>query len=470
MREYPLKKESNSDEVSAMNGFSALCIAGTSSGDGKTTVTLALLRALVKRKLNVQPFKCGPDYIDPTFHNIAAHRHSRNLDCWMMGAEQVKRSFAGGITEADCAVIEGVMGMFDSAAPGSLEGSTAEVASLLDVPVILTVNCRGMAGSIAAIVKGYTEFCDKVKVVGVIANMTGSETHAAILRRALELANLPPLLGYLPRNEHWALPERHLGLVPFIENEKSDEWFEQLGQAAEQYFDIDWILALCRMEKIATQPKTSHPAGARLAIARDEAFHFYYQDNLDILRENGFELVDFSPIHDLLLPDNIQGIYLGGGFPEVFAAGLEENSSMRQAIKNFAGNGGAIYAECGGFMYLTERLTDNAGKSMTMCGVIPARTFMGERLGSFGYREAKTCEDTFFGPAGTIFKGHEFHWSDVEFNSVVEPLWLTKGSHPESEWSPCGYNSGNVCASYIHLHFASNLKAIASMFHCIVSR
>jgi cobyrinic acid a,c-diamide synthase len=468
MREYRLKGESNSDEASNMSGFSALCIAGTSSGDGKTTVTLALLRALVRRKLTVQPFKCGPDYIDPTFHNIAARRHSRNLDCWMMGAEQAKKSFAKGIADADCAVIEGVMGMFDSAASGSLEGSTAEVASLLDAPVILIVNCRGMAGSIAAIVKGYAEFCDKVKVIGVIANMAGSEKHAGILSRALELANLPPLLGYLPRNETWALPERHLGLVPFIENEKSDEWFEQLGEAAEKYFDIDRILALCRREKSVSLLKTLLPAKLRLAVAQDEAFHFYYQDNLDILRGNGFELVNFSPIHDQRLPDNIQGIYLGGGFPEVFAADLEKNSRMRQIIKDFADNGGAVYAECGGFMYLTEKLADNAGNSMAMCGVIPAHAFMGDRLGSFGYREVKTCKDTFFGPAGTIFRGHEFHWSDIEFNSPAEPLWLTKGSHPEDEWSQCGYHSGNVCASYIHLHLASNPAAVVSMLHCLI--
>jgi cobyrinic acid a,c-diamide synthase len=446
-----------------MSGFSAACIAGTSSGDGKTTVTLALLRALVKRKLTVQPFKCGPDYIDPTFHNIAAHRHSRNLDCWMMGRGQVKKSFVGSIADADCAVIEGVMGMFDSAAPGSLEGSTAEVASLLDVPVILTVNCRGMAGSIAAIVKGYAEFCDKVKVIGVIANMVGSEKHAEILRRALELANLPPLLGYLPRNEKWALPERHLGLVPFIESEKSDEWFEELGAAAEKYFEIDKILALCASTKSAAPHKVPRRPEARLAIARDEAFHFYYQDNLEILEENGFELVEFSPIRDLQLPDNINGIYLGGGFPEVFAAKLEENSRMRQAVKDFARSGGAVYAECGGFMYLTEKLTDNSGRSMSMCGVIPAHTFMGNRLGSFGYREAKTCKETFWGPPGTVFRGHEFHWSDTEFTSETEPLWLTKGAQQEDKWTPCGYHSGNICASYIHLHLASNPAAVAAM-------
>ena len=446
-----------------MSEFSAVCIAGTSSGDGKTTVTLALLRALTRRKLTVQPFKCGPDYIDPTFHNIAAHRHSRNLDCWMMGREQVKKSFAAGAADTDCAVIEGVMGMFDSAAPGSLEGSTAEVATLLDVPVILTVNCRGMAGSIAAIVKGYAEFCDKVKVIGVIANMVGSEKHAEILRRALELANLPSLLGYLPRNEKWTLPERHLGLVPFIENEKSDEWFEELGTAAEKYFEIDKILALCVKAKSAPPHRAPRPVEVRLAVAKDEAFHFYYQDNLDILRENGFELVEFSPIRDRQLPDNINGIYLGGGFPEVFAAELEQNSRMRQAVKDFARNGGAVYAECGGFMYLTEKLTDNSGRSMNMCGIIPAHTFMGSRLGSFGYREAKTCRETFFGPAGTVFRGHEFHWSDTEFTTKTEPLWLIKGAQQADEWTPCGYHSGNVCASYIHLHLASNPAAVAAM-------
>ena len=177
--------------------------------------------------------------------------------------------------------------------------------------------------------------------------------------------------------------------------------------------------------------------------------------------------MNFSPIHDERLPDNIRGIYLGGGFPEVFAAELEKNRSMRQAIRDFAAEGGAVYAECGGFMYLTEKLTGNSGNSMAMCGIIPAHTFMGTRLGSFGYREARTCKDSFLGPAGTVFRGHEFHWSDTEFTGQAEPLWLTRGSHPGDEWSPCGYHSGNVCASYIHLHLASNPAAVASMLDCL---
>lgn len=202
--------------TSMENKFSTFCIAGTSSGDGKTTVTLALLRALYNRGLKAQPFKCGPDYIDPTFHNKACHRKSRNLDCWIMGKEAVKKSFARGSENTDCSIIEGVMGLYDSSRPGSLSGSTAETAMELNAPVILTINAKGMAGSIAAMVKGYSEFHKNINVIGVIANRIGSENHAALLKEALEAAKLPPLLGYLPRNDKFVLPERHLGLVPFI--------------------------------------------------------------------------------------------------------------------------------------------------------------------------------------------------------------------------------------------------------------
>ena len=339
------------------NNFSTFCIAGTSSGDGKTTVTLALLRALYNRGLNTQPFKCGPDYIDPTFHNKACKKHSRNLDCWMMGAEAVKKSFARGSANMDCSVIEGVMGLFDSSKPGSLSGSTAETAIELNVPVILTINARGMAGSIAAMVKGYTEFCKDINVIGVIANRVGSENHASLLREALEAANLPPLLGYLPRNEDFVLPERHLGLVPFIENEKSGEWFDMLAFEAEKCFDIDKILELTQKPRPVAASIENSECKVRLAIAQDQAFHFYYEDNLDILRNCGFELVAFSPILDTELPGNIGGIYFGGGFPEVFASELSANESMRRQISDFAEAGGSIYAEVW-WIYVSHGVSD----------------------------------------------------------------------------------------------------------------
>ncbi|MCF6175837.1 MAG: cobyrinate a,c-diamide synthase [Victivallaceae bacterium] len=442
------------------NKLSAFSIAGTSSGDGKTTVTLALLRALHNRGLKVQPFKCGPDYIDPTFHHQACQCRSRNLDCWMMGKEAVKRSFINGSADMDCSVIEGVMGLYDASRPGTLSGSTAETALTLNTPVILTVNAKGMAGSIAALVKGYCDFCPELKIIGIIANRVGSAGHAALLREALELADLPPLLGYLLRDEIFTLPERHLGLVPFIEHEKSSEWFDLLAAEAEKCFAIDKMLELSQQPPVVAKLIHTKKPTVKLAIAYDQAFHFYYEDNLDILREAGFELVKFSPINDQQLPAGIAGIYLGGGFPEVFAKQLDQNSLMRQAIKDFAIAGGCIYAECGGFIYLTESLTNATGHAYQMCGVIPAQAAMNQRLRSLGYREVRSCHDSFLGSAGTALRGHEFHWSSIEFSSEPASAWKMRGTRKKSTWIPTGYSTENIIASYIHLHFASNPAAI----------
>jgi cobyrinic acid a,c-diamide synthase len=435
--------------------LSAFCIAGTASGDGKTTVTLALLRALLRRKLKVQPFKCGPDYIDPAFHRAAALCDSRNLDFWMMGDAGVESSYRINSAGADCAVIEGVMGMFDGVSPVSLSGSTAEVALRLKVPVILTVNASGTSGTIAAIVKGFVDFCPEVNIIGVIANRVSSEAHAALLREALDAHKLPPLLGRLPNKPEWALPERHLGLVPFSENEKTEQWFEMLAAAAEQYIDIDRILALSTAVRQPVPEIKITPPTVRLGIALDEVFHFYYTDNLDMLRRSGIELVEFSPLHDAALPENLRGIYLGGGFPEMFAAQLAENTSMRQSIKHFADQGGIIYAECGGYMYLTESIAGSDGKPFPMCGIIPGITTMGERLGPFGYRELTAVNECCFGPAGVKLRGHEFHWSNVAFKQEVAPLWSGHGCR-NNDAVNSGYCSPNVFASYIHLHFASN--------------
>lgn len=442
--------------------FGAFCIAAAGSGDGKTTISLALMRAIAKRGLTVQPFKCGPDYIDPSFHNFACHRKSRNLDSWMIGAEEVKKSFASASADADFAVIEGVMGMFDGAKPGKLEGSTAKIAILTDTPVILVVNCKGMAGSIAAIVKGFTEFCPQIRVIGVIANKVGSPGHAEILRQSLDLAQLPPLLGYFLRNEKWKMPERHLGLVPFAENSLPDQWFEQLAEAAEEYCDLDKIISLAQIPRPTTPKIEPQKTRVRLALALDNAFHFYYEDNLDMLRRLGVKLIPFSPLHDTKLPPDIDGIYLGGGFPEMFAAELERNTEMRQNIKKFHQEEGFIYAECGGFMYLSESITGDNGQQHNMCGLVPGHTTMTGRLRSLGYRKAQSINETFFGPAGTIFRGHEFHWSDIEYNQETTPLWQVC-KVDSTEQSPAGYQEKNLFASYIHLHFASNPTAIETL-------
>lgn len=447
--------------------FSAFCIAAAGSGDGKTTVSLALMRALFRRGLTVQPFKCGPDYIDPSFHDRACRRLSRNLDSWMMGEAEVKTSFHRASADADAAVIEGVMGMFDGARPGSLDGSTARIAQLTETPVLLVVNSRGMAGSIAAMVKGYTEFCPSLRVIGVIANKVGSPGHAAILREALELAGLPPLLGYFPRNEQWIMPERHLGLVPYAENSREEAWFEQLAEAAEELCDLDRILELSRLPRPAAPVETILTTRARLAVARDEAFHFYYADNLDLLRRLGVELVEFSPLHDSTLPPEIDGVYLGGGFPEMFAAGLEANTAMRQELKAFHQSGGFIYAECGGFMYLSESLTDDAGEKRQMCGLVPGRCVMTGKLHSLGYREVESVSETVFGVAGIGWRGHEFHWSDMEFDGEFEPLWRMRNVR-NPDWQLTGFRQGNLYAGYIHLHFASNPAAVEQLIENLI--
>ncbi|HDS17349.1 MAG TPA: cobyrinate a,c-diamide synthase [Proteobacteria bacterium] len=442
--------------ISPKTDFSAFCLAATHSGSGKTTITLALLRALRQRGYRLQPYKCGPDYIDPTFHERAAGCPSINLDTWMMGEASVRDSFARAGAQADVAVVEGVMGLFDSFAPGVLAGSSADCARLLDLPVILVVEARGMAGSIAALVKGFCEFNREIQIVGVIANQVGSPEHGRILAEALERAGLPPLLGALPRIAAWGLEERHLGLVPFLENNKSEEWFAELAAGAETYLAIDRLLELVRRPRPTRAPVAAdrpRKPRVRLALARDSAFHFYYPDNLDRLREAGFELVEFSPISAEDLPSNVAALYLGGGFPEVFAAELAANQKMRAAIQRFAAGGGLVYGECGGFMYLGRSLTDSQGRTFPMCGVLDGHATMRDSLKALGYREITTLDESLFGPAGTVLRGHEFHWSEMAPGSLPAPFFRQKDRGGRE--TPGGVRKNNVFASYVHLHFSS---------------
>jgi cobyrinic acid a,c-diamide synthase len=445
--------------------INAFCIAGTSSGSGKTTVSLALMRALRRRNLALKVFKCGPDYIDPTYHNKAAGVVSRNLDCWIMGEQEVRRAFFESISnDCDCAVIEGVMGLYDASRPDTIHGSTAEISIMLKVPVILTVNAKGMAGSIAAVVKGYAEFHPEINIIGVIANQVGSEKHAELLKSALESASLPPLVGFLPKNSEFTLPERHLGLVPSEENKNPEIWFDKLADAAEAYFDFDLIFRLSEYSfRVVQSMAEKREKMFTVAIARDKAFSFYYEDNLDILKQSGFNLIEFSPLDDSSVPE-ADMLYLGGGFPEIFAEKLAANVSMRKSVKEFADSGKIVFAECGGFMYLTNSITLDE-KKYPMCGVVNADASMEKRLRSLGYRKVKTAADSFWGAAGTEFKGHEFHWSGVEYPEPYPPAWYAKGSKPDAEYKQTGVHFNNVFASYIHLHFASNRNAVKNIIN-----
>jgi len=427
-----------------------LLIAAPASGSGKTSLTLGLMAALRRRGVTVAPFKVGPDYIDPGHHAAICGRPSNTLDSWFCNKEQVCATFASGCIGADIAVIEGVMGLFDGVSGDDEEGSSAQLAKWLGLPVLLVVDARSQARSFAALVKGFCAFDPQLNVAGVIANRVGSERHAQLLREAIaSTPGLPPLLGCLPRQEDIALPERHLGLV--TAEDLSGDHGEKLADWVEKYLDLN------QLKKIATSSVESTPVVSpkiqiklRIGIARDRAFCFYYPENLRQLERAGAELVEFSPLVDSALPENLDGLYLGGGYPELDAELLTNNVSLREQISAQARGGLPIYAECGGFMYLC-----NAIDGQPMCGVFPAQAKMLPRRRALGYRQVELVADTLFGPTGTQIRGHEFHYSDVEMPKTVARCYRLsrRGGEPLGVE---GYRINNVLGSYVHLHFGSN--------------
>ncbi|MCK6521382.1 cobyrinate a,c-diamide synthase [Myxococcota bacterium] len=418
-------------------------IAAPSSGSGKTTVTCAIAAALRARGLDVRLFKAGPDYLDPTWHRVVTGRPSRNLDGWMTSAEGVRASFARGARGGDIALIEGVMGLFDGRSPRSLEGSGAELAKLLDVPVAVVIDAGGMARTAAAVVLGLAGYEPGVQVTGVVFNRVGSPGHGALLKEAMETVPSVRCLGSLTRQDSLAVPERHLGLVAG-ELAAKPGWVEELA-AWGAGLDLDGLLTCARTPTTTLLPApAATPKTVRIGVARDAAFHFYYEENLDLLQEAGAELVEFSPLQDAALPD-VDGLYIGGGYPEEHREALAANASLRAEIRAFSG---VIYAECGGLMYLGERLDDTP-----MCGKLPLRTRMTGRLRSLGYREVTTTTDTPLGPAGTTFRGHEFHHSEL-VSVALSPAYRMTGRGGEGVE---GWAQGRVLGSYVHAHFGSNL-------------
>ena len=441
--------------------FHAFCLAAPRSGEGKTTLSMALMRALTRRGLAVQGFKCGPDYIDPTFHAAATERPSFNLDTWMLGREGVRALWDRHVQDADVGICEGVMGLFDSKNPGEAAGSTADCARTLGIPVVLLLNVRGMAGSIAPLVEGFCLHAARMglRIVAVLANNAGSPRHTALLRRALEIAGLPPLLGALPRKDDWRLPERQLGLLPAEEAGRTGALLDALANAAETHIDLDALLALTVLERPPRPSEPLRPQGParRMGIARDRAFCFYYEENERVLAGLGWDLLPFSPLADTALPPRLDALYLGGGYPEVFARELSDNVAMRRAIRDFADRGGEIYAECGGYMYLCSRLVTPAGpageeRTWGMCDVIRATARMGSRLHSLGYRDVELCGEAPFGLQGTHFRGHEFHWSDVELHESHPPLYRIRTAEGSLD---AGVRAGGVRAGYVHLYWGT---------------
>jgi cobyrinic acid a,c-diamide synthase len=422
-------------------------IAAPSSGSGKTTVVCAIAAALRARGLDVRTFKAGPDYLDPTWHRVVTGRPSRNLDGWMTGREGVRASFARGAQGGDIALIEGVMGLFDGRSPRTLEGSGAELALWLGVPVVVVVDAGGMARTAAAVVAGLAGYEPGVDVTGVVFNRVGSAGHGKLLAEAMDTVPAVRCLGALSRREDVAVPERHLGLVSG-EIAARRGWVADLAAWGET-LDLDALLALARAPAVSpSAPVPAMEARVRIGVARDAAFHFYYEDNLDLLREAGADLVSFSPLADATLPE-VDGLYIGGGYPEEHRAALAANARMREAIRRFPG---LIYAECGGLMFLGDALAGEDGEATPMCGLLPIRTRMTGRLRTLGYREVVTTRATPLGPAGTAFRGHEFHYSEL-VSTDLAPAYRTKGRGGEGVE---GWARGNVLGSYVHAHFGSN--------------
>ena len=474
----------------------ALLVTGTHSGCGKTTVTLGLLAALTRRGCPVAPFKCGPDFIDPTLHQLVTGRVSRNLDPWMTGPDWLRGTLARHCRPGEVAIIEGVMGMFDGG-----DSSAAAVARLLAAPVVLVVDVKAAAESVAAVVKGFETLEPAAAPAAVILNRVGSRRHLELLERAIKQRCRAEVVGHLPRELDFAIPHRHLGLHMGEEGPLAPEALAKLAAAVEEHIDLDRLLALAANQadegnwgltpisslpptaKEATQrppasigrsaggnggkeqalfpenrPESRPAPRIRLGVARDAAFCFYYRDNLDLLRAAGAELIFFSPLADSQLPPNLDGLYLGGGYPELYVEQLSANRALLAAVGEWAAAGRMIYAECGGFIYLCRGLTAADGEFYPLVGVFPVRARMENRLAALGYREVTLRSAGLLGPAGTTLRGHEFHYSRIEpMPAEVEILFAAENG------AGAGYRRQGVVAGYTHLHLGGRPEAAAAL-------
>jgi cobyrinic acid a,c-diamide synthase len=442
-----------------------LVIAAPHSGSGKTTVTLGLLAALRRRGLAVQPFKAGPDFIDPSHHTAICGRVSRNLDTWMCDDATVAEIFARSARDADLSVVEGVMGLYDGFGPDEERGSTAHLAKLLSAPVLLVIDAQRMATTAAAVALGLAQFDRRVTLAGVVFNNVGGEGHYAWLRQALRDRAGLASFGYLSHDPGLGIEERHLGLVPAAERGPGADVRARLRAQFDAHVDVDAVVAAARAAPPAAAPPPAvfgaRPGGApvRIGVVRDAALNFYYQENLDLLECCGAETVPFSVLDDDRPPRDVRGLYLGGGFPELFAARIAANRSMRDSIRDFFAAGGAIYAECGGLMILCEALVDLDGRRHGMYGLVPAVSVMRRDRLSLGYVEAEVLADTLIARAGERYRAQTFHHSVLEEQRFTPALKLYHGAKDSLD----GYAQGKLLATYVHAHFAAR-PALARRF------
>lgn len=433
-----------------------IMIAGTASGVGKTTITSGIMAALTKRKINVAPFKTGPDYIDPAFHQFVTGNISYNLDGWMLNEDVIRYLYCKNSKDKDIAIIEGVMGLYDGAGEGTI-GSSAHLSQILKVPIILVIDGRGMSTSAAALVQGYQNFHEDINIQGIIINNITSKKHFDLLKDIIYKYTGIPSVGYLPTNKHVSLKSRHLGLVQAEEVEDLREKVNELSNMVSKHIDLDFVLEIAESNdsKKIENPINSYEnlaEGLKIGVARDKAFSFYYQDNLNLLRELGAELVFFSPLKDSNIP-NVDALYIGGGYPEVFAKELENNVEFRNDLKDKLEDGLPAYAECGGLMYLTESITCLDNHKYKMVGFLPAKSQMTQKLQHFGYVDIEAFKSQ-------NIKGHEFHRSlliDDNRGKYIYKVKKIRNNQLIDDWKD-GLIKKNVLGAYPHIHFYSNIE------------
>ncbi len=439
------------------NSFPRIVLAGVSSGVGKTTVVTGLLRVLKEKGLAVQPFKVGPDYIDPGFHAKAAGRDSYNLDTWLVPEERLVSTFRTLAAGADISVIEGVMGLFDGGAAGV--SSTAHIARLLQAPVVLVMNCRSMGQSAAAVALGYREYAPDVQIAGVILNQLGSDNHEQIIREAMAGIGMP-VLGALHRTDALQTPERHLGLTPVTETE-TDALIAHMAETVGAGLDLAAIQSAAQAAPALSAPQEEtggEKFSVRIGVAKDEAFTFYYPTSLSALTEAGATLVPFSPLADETIPD-VDGLLFGGGFPEMFLRKLAANVSLKSSIRRARDAGMPIFAECGGLMYLCREIFDFDGNRYKTVGLVPAVCRMQKKLQRVGYVTAKALRESILAAPGETLRGHEFHFSTMEPDASDFPWAYELTGLRQKEAHREGYAAGSVLASYLHINFDGNRAA-----------
>ncbi len=439
-------------------------IAATQSSSGKTTVVTGLLKALKNKGINVQPFKVGPDYIDPSYHTMAAGRAGHNLDIWLVEEDKINDLFTKESAGADIAVIEGVMGLYDGGKNGI--SSTAQLAKKLNAPVILVINAQSMGDSAAAVALGFKLYDEDVNLAGVILNRLGSATHKALIEDAMAKINIP-VFGAISRDDSIHMPERHLGLTPAQEN-NAKKMINTISEKIAKEVYLDKIIELAKTAppiEINIEENFIKQKDVTIAVAQDKAFSFYYPASLAELEKQGAKIKFFSPLKDTEIPNDADALIFGGGFPEIFADELSKNKSMIESICRANNAKMPIYAECGGFMYLMEGIFDFDGNFHKMAGLIPAKAQMNKKLQTVGYVKAKILKDNILGKTGTQFHGHEFHFSlQIEDEAENEFLWAFEFTKMRNNAKyKAGYANDNILGSYLHLHFLGSVNAAISL-------